>query len=343
MRTSPEFVFAKNLPIERRLGLIGALAVIGVLLQLFFSLFVGWLLVLLAVLLGTTKSVSNQPDSLRGGEWQNVTLEELEKARRLISDAEKIKSQAWSCSSAIGCFGAAFTLLCIGVVTVMIAVVADRGMPEYRITQPIFRGGSLGLLFAIDSLTLFAPMWFFGRVKAWEPPFIRLRLEQLMHIYRNASSNPKLDFQPSLQVAKTSEGLVPIDCKLMVNIKDSDPAFMGIQIQTSINDVQGTKYPYTYCVLIARPEFGLISKAREVVELSPRNGFPVGFFADANEKKERKFARFRNALVELKKEGDIEIAVVRQKTSGTGYKTSPEQAQEIFNAAYQLALAVLRI
>jgi hypothetical protein len=130
----------------------------------------------------------------------------------------------------------------------------------------------------------------------------------------------------------------------MVKIKDTAPDFMGIQIQTSLNDVQGRKYPYTYCVLIARPAFNLIEKATKVVEMPPEGGSMVGFlglFADANDKKEAVFPRFEGSLVELKEEGEVDIAVVRQRTGGKGYTTFPDQAAAVFAAAYSLAKRVL--
>lgn len=345
MRTSPEFVFAKGLSVGARLTWIGLLALAGVAVQLLVSPVVGWVLVLVAVLLSIARSVSNQPAVIRTGEWQNVTMAEVEAAQKLLSTGDRVKRGTGSCSctSSAGCFGALLLLACVGVAAAILAGVADQGISESRVFQPVLHGGSLTLVFAVDALTLFVPMWLFGRVKTWEPPHMRLRLGQLMHIHKSVSTNPKLDFQPSLQVAKTDKGSVPIDCKLMVKFKDTDPSFMGIQVQTSLNDVQGKKHPYTYCVLIARPELGLIRKAKQVVELPPEGGFRVGYFADSNEKKERKFARFRDALVELKKEGDVEIAVVRQKTSGTGYKTSPDQAMAVFSAAYQLAQGVLAL
>jgi len=343
MTTTPRFVFAKGMSLGSRFAWIALLAATGVALQLFLSPVIGWLLVLFAVLMSVTRGVSNKPAALHGGDWQNVTIAELEEAEKLIESGQNAgkSAGAWSCTSASGCALLFLLLAATTFVVVVLAGVADDGVSEGRILLPVARGGSLAFVFAVNALTLYLPTWLFGRVKAWEPPHMKLRLSQLMHIHRRLESDPKLEFQPSMQLAKTSSGSVPTDCKLMLKVKDSDPAFMGIQVQTSLNDVQGTKHPYTYAVLIAKPEFGLVGKAERVVEMPPSGGFRVGFFADNNEKKERKFARFQNALVELKREGDVEIAVVRQKTSGNGYKTSPDQAMAVVSAAYQLAMGVL--
>lgn len=343
MTATPEFVFAKGLAVRKRFWWIAGLAVLGVLIQLFASVFVGWVLVLIAVLLGVTRSVTNKPSSVRGGDWQNVTMAEVEEARELLAANDQARRAAgkWSCASAAGCFGAVVLLVCVGFVALVLLGVADQGVSERSAFLPVSQGGSVALLFVIDALTLFVPMWLFGGIKAWEPPHMRMRLEQLTHIQNALSSDARLEFQPSLQVAKTSGGSVPTDCKLMIKVKDAGPSFMGIQVQTSLNDVQGTKHPYTYCVLIARPEFGLTAKVKQAVEAPPRGGFMTGLFSDSNAKKEAKFARYADALVETKTQDDVDIAVVRQNTSGTGYKTSPDQALRVVNAALKLAFEVL--
>ena len=345
MKPAPEFLFAKSMSAGSRLALVAFLAALGLALQLFASVFLGWLLIFAAVMLGATAWRSNEPHVTAAGEWRNVTTAEIEEARKLISSAANVKgaNAPFYLGSVTGC--GLLVLLIVGTLFVgaMLGSAVDRGTSEPSL-GPVLQGGSVSLIFIIDSLTLLLPMWIFGWVRTWQPPNLEMRLDQMWHIYSKTSSDPKLDFQPSLQVAKCKDGSVPMDCRLMVKLKDSDPNFMGIQIQTSLNDVQGRKFPYTYCVLIAKPEFSLVDKAKNIVEMPPTGGFTVGFlglFADANEKKEAKFPRYQGAVVEIKKEGDVEIAVVRQGTGGRGYTTSPEQAYQVFSVAYALARKVL--
>lgn len=346
MKQSPEFVLAKKMPLNARLGWVAVLAVAGIVTQLLFSVGLGWLFVFAAVLLGAPAGKSNRPEITTGGEWQNVTNAEFEAAAKLLESQQEATRSAdtFSATSGIGCALGVMLLLAVGLIAAVIYGSADQGIDQRMVFRPVVQGGSLAYLFALDALTLLAPLWIFGRVKAWEPPNIRIRLDQLAHIYRAMSSSPALECQPCLQVAKGKEGTVPIDCKLMYKIKDTDAAFMGIQVQTSLNDVQGRKYPYTYCVLIAKPEFKLIDKAKQVIDLPPPGGFPLpmlGLFSDSNTQKESKFARFGEALVELKKQGEVDIAVVRQNTKGTGYTTSPDQAYRVSAVAYNLARRVL--
>lgn len=344
MKTPPDFLIAKGLSLGSRFALIAVLAVVGIGLQLFVSFTVGWLLLFISVLLGATRGKSNAPDGLGRGEWQNVTMDELEDARKLIAESGRVReaNAPFHLGTGAGC-GLVFFLV-VGVV--LVGVVAGAAVDSGSLgLAPVAHGGSVSLLFIIDALTLLLPLWFFGRVRTWQPPNFEMRLKQIWAVYQAAYCNPNIEFRPSLQIANTKDGSVPLDVRLMIKLKDSDPNFIGIQVQTAINDVQGRKYPYTYCVLIAKPEFGLVEKAKRIVEMPPTGGFTVGFlglFADTNDRKEAKFPRLNGAVVELKREAEMEITVVRQGTGHGGYKTSPEQSCRIFDVAYGLAYAVLQ-
>jgi hypothetical protein len=342
----PEFIFAKNLAVQSRLILVAVLAIIGILLQFFFSLLFGWLFLLVAVLLCLPVSRSNAPEITGRGEWQNVTMDEVIKAQEVLSQSAQVNNESgmFSIASAQGCFTLGLIIIGTGIIGAILFATMDKSALNPLNLQPVVLGGSLAVVFIVDSLTLFLPIWITGRISAWEPPYIRIKLQQLLSIYSLARNNPRVEFRPNLLVTKTANGSVPLDCKLMVKLKDSSPDFMGIQVQTTLNNVQGTKYPYTYCVLIAKPEFNLIKKAEAVIEHPPAGGFISGIrglFSDSNAKKEAVFPRFMDALVELKEEKDVEIAVVRQNTSGTGYHTTPDQASKVYSAAYQLAELIL--
>jgi hypothetical protein len=343
MRTDPEFVFATGLGLRLRFALIAALAVVGIGLQLFSSIVLGWVFVLVGVLFGAMRGKSNRPELTKAPEWQNVTVEEMQAAQALLEKAGSVQSAAgpYNLTSAGGCGLIVFMAIVLIVVAAVVGGMADGGASGGL--QGIAYGGSVTALLVIDGLTLFLPLWVFGRVRAWQPPNLAMRMSQLWSIYGRIAGDPGLEFQPSLQVAESAKGSVPMDAKLMVKMRDADPGFMGIQVQTSLNDVQGRKYPYTYCVLIAKPEFGLLGKASRVVEMPPRGGFCVGFFADTNTKKEAKFAKLDGAVVEMKTEGDVEIVVVRQGTGGRGYTTDDGQAFRVFSIAYGLARSVLKL
>jgi hypothetical protein len=76
----PEFVFAKGLPTEKRIAVVLALATVGFLLQVFVSVFLGWLFVFTVVLVGGVRGKSNRPILKSDSDWKNVTIAEMEEA-----------------------------------------------------------------------------------------------------------------------------------------------------------------------------------------------------------------------------------------------------------------------
>lgn len=342
MRT-PQFVFSNNMSIKARMTLIAILAIVGIFIQLFYSLFIGWFFLLAAVLHAIVKSESTDPEAETRGDWQSVTTGELEMAETLLykSSSIKEKSGVLSATNGAGCAVGLLMLIGIGAVGLLIWAIVDNGISSLKCLDPVFGGGWLSALFVVDAVTLMAPIWLSGSINIWQPPYLQMRLSQILYIYKKYKSNSKLEFQPSFMLARGKQGRVPLDCKLMVKIKDADPNFMGIQVQTSLNNIQGAKLPYTYCVILAKPAFDLIGKASSFIKMPPEGGFPTGIFSDENAKKEAQFAEFGEMLVELKREGEMELAVVRQNTKGTGYRTSAEQAEKVFVAAYQLAKDML--
>ena len=338
-KLTPEFNYMKNMPMGARIRLIIITATIGFGLQLFVSPILGWFFILAAALMGSFKSVSNEPDIRGVGDWQTVTVEEMERVNELLDNTSKIKSvNTASCTT--GCLIVGLVLF-IGFV---LFILVDGGN-VLDFISPVFSGGSLSVPFAVDALTFIIAIMISGKAAAWEPPNLRTKLQQVSLILDTRSKNPQIEFVPSLQLAKTTDGMVPTDCKLLAKIKDSGPNFIGIQVQVSFNQVQGQSLPYTYCVLLAKSEFKLMQKT-EMIEMPPPGGFSVGFlglFADENEKREAQFARFHGSIIELKKEKDVDIVVVRQDTSGARtYTTTPDQALEVFSDAYLLACMMLR-
>lgn len=338
-KLTPEFAYMKDKPIGDRIKLIVLVAAVGFALQLFVSPLVGWFAVLWAALMGRTRSRTNRPSIGSKGDWEPVTIEQMQKAKKLLDTTEEVKSGGAGCW--IGC-GMVAALAATGA---LLFILVDGG--RLNILSPVASGGSVAATFVLDALTFLLVFSVGGGAKAWEPPNLRTKFDQLRGILALEGNNPQLQFQPNLQLGKTSNGAVPVDLKLMVKVKDAPPNFIGIQIQTSFNKVQGTSYPYTYCVILAKPEFEL-TRRTEAIEIPPKGGFPVGFlglFADDNDKREARFARFYGSLVELKKEGEVDIAVVRQDTSegNEGYTTTPEQALEVFSDAYVLAKKMMGI
>lgn len=337
-KLKPQFLFMQDISIRTRVKWILVMVAIGFALQIFVSPIVGWFSVFAGAMMGATKGKSNKPSLQGRGDWQLVTMEELNNARRLLEKTSNVRSESLGASS-VGCLG----LLAILFVGFVLYAFAD-GARIASVTS-VVNGGPMSTLFVADGVTFMLVFWLSGSVSAWEPPTLRTKFDQLSSIITTVGGNAHLELQPSMQLAKTSNGDVPIDIRLLVKIKDTDPNFIGIQVQVSFNKVQGSSLPYTYCVLLAKPEFNL-TKRTKMIEMPPSGGFSVGFlglFADENTKRESHYARFSGSLIELEKEGEVDIAVVRQDTSpAQGYTTDSGQALEVFSDAYLLTMKMLK-
>ncbi len=343
MKTPHEFVLAKTLSIRARFVAIAVLAACGIFLQLSGLVLLGWLPVLLAAFLGMVRGRSNKPAKIgRQGEWRAVTIDEFEDARRLIHETAKLDAVQgpFRLGSLIGCG----TFIAVGAAVWIAACIMGFATQDCSIlfgTNGAYSQARIGLVFVLDAGALLLPLWLAGRVNAWQPPNLSLRLGQMLAVYRRAREDSRLVFEPSFQIAPCEGGSVPTDCRLMVKIRDCPPAFTGIQVQTAINVVQGNSYPYTYCVLIAKPEFELLKKAKAVIDAAPKHRASPGWFADSNTKKEAGLPRYLGAVVELQRQDEVEIVVVRQATGGGGYTTSPDAAYDVFSCAYALARSVI--
>ncbi|MBM3334738.1 hypothetical protein FJY63_08760 [Candidatus Sumerlaeota bacterium] len=99
----------------------------------------------------------------------------------------------------------------------------------------------------------------------------------------------------------------------MAQFDNAPKDFMGIQVRVSLNDVQGTKYPYLYCVILAKPGFGLSQWKTQ-----PKMG--AG-----------------QVTTEYQESGEVELIVVRQTTTRrSGYHTNKAAQARVFEAAVEI-------
>ena len=107
-------------------------------------------------------------------------------------------------------------------------------------------------------------------------------------------------------------GQMPCGVKLQFRLPSLGPDFLGLQVQVNLNNVQGSDYPYLYCVLVARPELKMLERlsAPPIIE---------------------------KIVVEAQRKDDVHVLVVRQETTKTsGYHTKPADCRTIFLYALDL-------
>jgi len=177
-------------------------------------------------------------------------------------------------------------------------------------------------IMALNLIALIVPFWLTGIrsiLKNYRLVIKAAMFLKLHDAFRKQLGREGETFQYQMQTArvKKQHGEMPVDVKAIVQFTHGPSEFLGLQMQISINSVQGTDYPYFYCVLVAKKEFGRITKGQ--VPPPPSN-----------------------ILLEPSRDDDVEIMVIRQRTTkNSGYHTNAKAAQRIFEYALKAARQVI--
>ena len=174
-----------------------------------------------------------EPDVWAPGDenWANELVELEHKAARW-------DASPWDISSGIGFLSFA------GIVGLSVIVALAAG--EARDT---------GARLAMTAGLLLLPIWFNGIRTTWNPSELRLKGEALdvARVTAKGHAGKRFEAVPLLALRQTAKGKYPVDGRLMLRpTDDRDSWFIGIQVQVAINSVQGTDYPYLYCVILVK-------------------------------------------------------------------------------------------
>jgi len=245
-------------------------------------------------------------DGSQKGEWEKTTRERLLAVRRLEKEAVR-----WDRTFAdITCGPGFFLLLVLGSATLVVFLIL-MSMPGMQ------RHASF---FAWDAAILILPHWLTGLRRAWRPVGLgqqALALETALEAM-DAFTEPPCQIQPMFLTAGEKAGAVPLAARIFVRFPDGPEDFLGVQFQVALNDVQGTKYPYLYAVLVARPAFGLLK----------HNVAPAAGGA--------------KLTIEKKKEDEVDVIVIRQHTTRqSGYHTKPDAIRCIVRTAWHAAAKMI--
>ncbi len=322
-KNAVKFYFYPDLDYQTRLwtGLVVLSG--GLLLQAFGLIFLGALCLLGMSLLLMAKGCTNKPEGLLIDEdnWQQATSEQIERVlNRAKEDAQ------WGASPFNG--GGGLGVLTFVIVAASIAVVSV-----------FFLSGDLRIILIFDSIILIGlPVFFCGWISSWKPPGL-IEIKAIDMILRYLANKPMFDVEvePYLKLASTEKGDVPFSARMMLKFPAADESVIGLQVQVSINSVQGKSYPYMYCVILARQTLGLHDKVRSLLTHLKDPGFMKSLVMSEQEKKEFKLARYRGEIVQLETSNDVDIVVIRQNTKGTGYHTTDAQMVRVLNNSIELA------
>ncbi len=301
-RDSVRFHFAKKLPYNTRINLTLLLLIVGFLLQLIFMnpvygiplLVIGIGLVLVKGYdsRARIKSFSLDPD------WKTVTIDEIREIEQLRKRSRKWDSDALDISNPLGFF----SLIFFGGLALAVSVGLGILAVDFRVT----------VILAVDTAIILVPLWFSGIKRILKQSNLAIKVKIILNLHEEFENLKQEDevFKPSLMLAKGKEGeTVPVDVRFSVAFPDSPEGLYGLQAQINLNVVQGTSYPYFYCVLAAKPGYGL-SPYKEKIRLAEK------------------------IICEYQQDSRAEVLVIRQHTTKkSGYHTKDPKCAEILEVA----------
>ena len=306
-RDEIKFIFLKSVSYNTRLLLVAlflfAAAAAQLLIRNNIGFYMGLAFLACTMILSLVSGYSNIPVRPRKKEFERCSREEFEKVLEINR-----RSKQWDKSFVdITCFRGAFALIVL-----VLLVYAASVLLEHK-SRPYY-----ARVFLWDFIVLFVPQWLTGVRRILKNAPLIIKVENFLKLasYFDGIKEQGEELEYWLEVAKVKKGELPTDAKLMLKFHEAPDSFFGMQVQMTLNNVQGKDYPYMYCVLIAREEFHLHPKVPKISWLT----------------------------VEKKTEaGGIDISVIRQKTTRTsGYHTRYSAMQSIFTASLSAARMATR-
>jgi hypothetical protein len=310
-RDEIRFLFFKTIRYNIRVAIIVSCIVVGSMIQLFFSFWVGLILLALATAMSLIKGYELTITAKRKSEkWDQVTPDEYKKVKAKQKALARWDLDAFDITNPLG----ATIFVVLGIAAVLIWLVLQN--------QP----GHIGMYWALDCLVLLAPHWVTGVKGYLRQDQLLIKIKLLEKVMEELTNPSDIQVLPMLATQATEEDKrFPTDVRLMLRLIGAPAEFLGVQVQISINSVQGTDYPYLYCVLLARSEARIFANWRDIVKDMPE---------------------FRESILpgEPRNEQGVDVLVIRQKTTQTsGYHTKPDQALFIVTFAVRVARRICNI
>ncbi|MBN1426117.1 hypothetical protein JXA88_16325 [Candidatus Fermentibacteria bacterium] len=229
--------------------------------------------------------------------WKPVSIERIRELETLRKRAKEWDRDAFDASNPLGCTLLVVLTALVIAVSVGIGVLGD----DVRVA----------LIVALDGLVILWLFWLTGMRFMLKHPNLAIRVNIILKMHQAFAKIGKEGevFQPALLLARKGEGSVPVDARFSVAFPSSPEGLYGLQAQINLNIVQGTSYPYFYCVLAATPGFGLAAWHKKM-PLQPK------------------------VICEYQANKDAEVLVLRQKTTKkSGYHTDDKACERILGTA----------
>jgi len=260
------------------------------------------------------------------GAWEKTTRDRFTQARVL---EDQVKNWDETLID-LTCVSGVTLLLLLAVPIGLIATVLASSRDTQFWTMP----------FLVDAAVLLLPHWITGTRRGWRPVALRQQIDSL-ELALDAIQpydDPPCQVQPMFEMAGSGGRRTPIGARVFIRFPDGPDEFLGLQFQVSINDVQGTKYPYLYAVIVAKPAYGLLDRHLDQVQaqIKATSPKPAGW--------RRLFKTQTPGLltIESSRESDVEVIILRQTTSkNSGYHTDPDAVRHIARSAWESVARIL--
>jgi hypothetical protein len=283
------------------------LFIAGFIIQLILNFWAGFILLFIGTALSLIKGYASKPVIKREEEkWAQVTPDEYKKVKAKQEQLKKWDLDLFDITNPLGAAGFIIVAaVCFGVWVKLFFMGYDR----------------LAIFWGWDCFIIFVPHWVTGVRSFLRKDQLIIKINLLEHIMNFLSAPSDVQVLPMLSTKETAEGgRVPIDVRLMVRFLNPPEYFLGLQIQVSINSVQGKDFPYLYCVVIAKQEAGIFRKNQDVVK-----------------------CHFSNLTLEESESDGVDVLVIRQRTTrSSGYYTNLKASQYIVNCALDIVRNLLK-
>ncbi|MEO0189726.1 MAG: hypothetical protein ABIL18_01950, partial [candidate division WOR-3 bacterium] len=248
------------------------------------------------VLLNWIKGFSMKPIRPQKLEWTEVTPEKIAMVGRHCEGLKRIPKNLGCAAFIIITF---FVIFGIGFIWEFLLNLSKHQFPLF--------------VLIIDSIIIFSGVMLSGGRDIWIPNNLDVKIPIIERILDHPvlKKDPNLQIIPYLEIGKTKDGTFPNDTRILIKFKDAPQDFIGLQFQISINDVQGKKYPYCYCVIIARKSFGLFAKFKPF--------------------------ELERITIETETSSDADVIIIRQTTTkSSGYYTNEATQDYILSSSINI-------
>ena len=175
--------------------------------------------------------------------WAPVEDKWLERVDELEKRGARWDTTPWDISNGTGCLALLGLLLALTALALALGTVVGP--------DALFR-------VAVAAPLLFLPLWLNGMRTTWNPSELRKKGEALAVARAAIEGTAAKDFDlvPLLALREGRRGQYPVDARLMARPAREDASgFLGVQFQVTMNNVQGTDYPYLYAVVLGKGAF----------------------------------------------------------------------------------------